>query len=155
MKTILSSGIFILVLLGMFTNPVLGQNNDTSHLNSEDEDKCDFSRYKPLKDPHSLLNAALKTKKPEYPAAAKLAKIEGKVIVRILVNRKGDVVDACVAEGPKLLHFVSLQAAKRWQFKKHFGFADHRPKKKYAETDLRFTFKLPEQKSLMKLASKF
>ncbi|HKY30185.1 MAG TPA: TonB family protein [Pyrinomonadaceae bacterium] len=65
--------------------------------------KCDFSRYNPLVLSHPLVNATTKMIEPDYPEIAKRAKVEGTVEVRILVNRNGEVKDACVVEGPPLL----------------------------------------------------
>jgi TonB family protein len=104
---------------------------------------CDFSGFKPLKEPHSLLKAVTKRVEPRYPSVARGAKAEGQVVVRILVNKKGDVVKACVVEGHPLLRGVSLVAAKQWKFAKNFGFVDYNLRQRYAETDLAFQFQLP------------
>ncbi len=145
MKKFILFGLAVLLFSNSFTQTTWGQDTKESTKCAEvEKDKCDFSEYKPLKNPHSLLKAAIKKVTPEYPVAANFAKIEGEVIVRILVDRKGNVVEACVMEGHPLLRNASIQAAKEWKFKENFGFIDYKPKKKYAETELHFTFKLRE-----------
>ncbi len=104
---------------------------------------CDFSSFKPLKEPHSLLKAVTKRVDPQYPSVARGAKAEGQVVVRILVNKNGDVVKACVVVGHPLLRGVSLVSAKQWKFAKNFGFVDYNLRQRYAETDLVFQFQLP------------
>ncbi|MEP7212407.1 MAG: energy transducer TonB [Acidobacteriota bacterium] len=140
MKVSLLFGIVVLLSLGIFSKAALGQMAEPP---CSDKESCDFSDYKPLKEPHSLLKAAIKKVEPEYPPAARSVRAGGKVVVRILVNKKGDVVEACVVEGHPLLRAASVEAAKEWRFKKNFGFIDSKLKQRYAETDLTFNFQLP------------
>lgn len=134
-------GIAVLLSFGILTKAALGQV--TKPPCSDKEDCCDFSKYKRLKEPHALFKAALKQVDPEYPPAARSVRASGKVVVRILVNKKGDVVQACVVEGHPLLRATSVEAAKQWKFKKNFGFTDSKLKERFAETDLTFNFQSP------------
>lgn len=143
MQVFILFGITALLFSGAFTRTTGGQTEPSS-LCSSDENSCDFSDYKRLKEPHALLKAVVKKVDPEYPAAARSVRANGKVVVRILVNKKGKVVDACVLKGHPLLRSTSLEAAKQWKFKKNFGFIDYKPKERFAETDLTFNFELPE-----------
>jgi TonB family protein len=84
------------------------------------------------------------TKKVEakYPIIAKQAKAQGTVEVRIIVDRVGNVVDACVIEGHPLLGPAAKEAALQWKFKKNFGFTHKQ--KGYIQTSIFFTFR-PER----------
>ncbi len=144
MKIFFLFGIAVLLFASSFTKAACGQVVKSSSSCSSDEDSCDFSNHKRLKEPHSLFKAVVKKVDPEYPPAARSVRANGKVIVRILVNKKGDVVAACVVEGHPLLRAASLEAAREWKFKKNFGFVDSKPKERFAEADLTFNFGLPE-----------
>jgi TonB family protein len=106
--------------------------------------KCDFSEYKPLVISHALLSAATKKVEAKYPTTAKQAKAQGTVEVRIVVDRVGNVVDACVIEGHPLLGPPAKEAALQWKFKKNFGFTHKQ--KGYIQTSIFFTFRLIERK---------
>jgi TonB family protein len=85
-------------------------------------DNCDFSEYKPLKISHFQKIALLEQVKPEYPSAAKAVGAQGKVRVKILVDRSGVVINACILEGHPLLRAAAIQAALDSRFKPNFGF---------------------------------
>jgi len=53
---------------------------------------------------------------PQYPTLALLSKIEGLVIINVLIDEKGQVRNADVAEGHKLLLEMSMKTAKKWLF---------------------------------------
>ncbi len=53
---------------------------------------------------------------PVYPEEAQEKGVEGKVVVEITINEKGEVSYARVIEGPELLHKAALEAAKQWLF---------------------------------------
>jgi TonB family protein len=144
MKIFVLFGIAVLLFAGSFTKAACGQVVKSSSSRSSDKDSCDFSKYKRLKELHTLYEAVVKRVDPKYPPAARSVRANGKVIVRILVNKKGDVVEACVIEGHPLLRAASVEAAKQWKFKKNFGFVDYKPKERFAEADLTFNFGLPE-----------
>jgi TonB family protein len=144
MKIFVLFGIAVLLFAGSFTRAACGQVVESTSLGSSDKNSCDFSKYKRLKEPHSLYKAAVKKVEPEYPPAARSVKATGKVVVRILVNKKGDVVEACAIEGHPLLRAASVEAANQWKFKKNFGFVDYKSKERFAEIDLTFNFGLPE-----------
>jgi protein TonB len=64
------------------------------------------------------LPAALVPIKPAYPELAREARVEGRVQVRVLVGREGNVLDARVEKGLSipLLDGAALEAARRWRF---------------------------------------
>ncbi len=55
---------------------------------------------------------------PEYPRRAYELGLEGSVLVRILVNREGRVIDAIIeqADPPDLFDATVLRAVRRWEF---------------------------------------
>lgn len=55
--------------------------------------------------------------KPAYPPAAVPDKLQGQVIVRLVVSETGDVETAEVISGNPVLANAALDAAKQWKFK--------------------------------------
>lgn len=53
---------------------------------------------------------------PEYPDAAREALIEGKVFVRILLDREGRVLRVGRVTGPAVFRPVAAAAARQWEF---------------------------------------
>ena len=92
---------------------------------------------------HALLGADIKRVEPNYPSIARSARADGEVEVRILVDRKGNVVRACAVSGHVLLRPAAEEAASQWKFKSNFGFSKKSKfKQKYIQTSLFFTFRL-------------
>jgi len=60
---------------------------------------------------------ATKKVQPAYPAAAEKYRISGTVTVEVNVDSGGRVVQAEVVRGSTVFRAVSLEAAKRWEFK--------------------------------------
>lgn len=56
--------------------------------------------------------------KPEYPGSARAKGIEGKVVVRVLVDKAGDVetVEVYAPSGVEMLDEAAVKAAKKWEF---------------------------------------
>ncbi|MXX12138.1 MAG: TonB family protein [Gemmatimonadetes bacterium] len=54
---------------------------------------------------------------PVYPKEAKEEKIEGKVVLKVVVNMDGSVSDVSVLEGPEIFRQVAIDAALQCQFK--------------------------------------
>ena len=118
------------------------------------ESGCDFSAYKPLVVSHPLVGAAVKKVEPKYPAIGTRVRVEGDVKVKILVNRKGNVVGACVTEGHPLLRSSAVHAAVQWEFKPNFGFAK-KQKKHYIESFIVFKFRLVGQSTILSPLKRF
>jgi TonB family protein len=64
---------------------------------------------------------AVKRVQPPYPPLAQKYKIEGLVVVQVLVDKDGKVGKAEFVSGNSLFRSVSLDAAKRWEFKRPEG----------------------------------
>lgn len=58
----------------------------------------------------------LKRVLPEYPARARQGLIEGKVVIRILVDQEGRVERVDRISGPQIFRSVAAEAARQWQF---------------------------------------
>ncbi|MEO6392096.1 MAG: TonB family protein [Pyrinomonadaceae bacterium] len=147
MKYLLLCGIAASLFMGTITDAGGGQVSDPPASGSSGKESCNFSKYKRLGEPHRLYSAAVKKVDPDYPQLGKSARASGKVVVRILVNKRGDVAAACVVEGHPLLRAAALKAAKQWKFKKNFGFNDYKPVERFAETEIISNFSLPEQRN--------
>jgi TonB family protein len=53
---------------------------------------------------------------PFYPPIARVARIEGKVLIRAIVNDQGDTSEVEALSGPPLLKAVTIEYVKNWKF---------------------------------------
>jgi TonB family protein len=101
-------------------------------------DECDFSSYKPSRVSH-FVQFPLKTKvKPSYPSEAVRRGLQGKISVKILVNRDGDVVKACALNGDEVLRRAAEEAALKWKFKRKVAAG----RESFVEAGISFNFVL-------------
>ncbi|HYX72078.1 MAG TPA: energy transducer TonB [Nitrososphaera sp.] len=103
--------------------------------------ECDFSLFKPFK--IGLMQApAISMPKPTYPPEAKEQKIEGKVIVKILINvHSGEVEQACVVEGSEILAKAARDAALQIKFSPDWGNNKYLSERyKYLEANMTYNF---------------
>jgi TonB family protein len=75
--------------------------------------------------------------KPNWPIA-KLAKVQGDVVLQIVINAQGKVIQAQVISGPPLLMLDAIEAVLQWRYRPFF--LDGSPVK--AETSVTMHFKL-------------
>jgi TonB family protein len=68
-------------------------------------------------DERNIERIAIKRVQPAYPPNAQKYRIEGVVTVGVSVNSEGKVSKAEFIRGHNLFRSVSLDAAKRWEFK--------------------------------------
>ena len=54
--------------------------------------------------------------KPEYPAAARDAGVQGVVILEVTIGPAGDIVEGRILRGVPLLDGPALDAVRQWQF---------------------------------------
>lgn len=64
-----------------------------------------------------LLGNVLTRSMPVYPASARQLRVQGEVLVEILIDESGRVVEARAIEGPQLLRQAAEESARRWTFK--------------------------------------
>jgi len=63
-----------------------------------------------------LNGKAISLPKPEYPAEARTAGVEGVVVIRVTVDEQGNVIEAYAVSGPQMLQQVSVNAALQAKF---------------------------------------
>jgi len=73
---------------------------------------------------------------PEYPEMARMADVEGTVMVRALVGKDGNVKDALVASGIPMLNDAAVEAVKKAKFKP--ALQQHRPVAVWVVIPMRF-----------------
>ncbi|MFN2412772.1 MAG: TonB family protein [Pyrinomonadaceae bacterium] len=104
---------------------------------------CDFSEYKTTGLSHFVPNAIVEAAKPAYPPAARAVQAQGKVRVKILVDRRGRVRETCVLEGHPLLRAAAVRAARETLFKPNFGVSRSFAKgKRFLTDELVYNFTL-------------
>jgi protein TonB len=54
---------------------------------------------------------------PVYPELARKAGVEGRVFVKVLVDKEGRVKKAAIMTGPEIFHEATIAAAMQWVFK--------------------------------------
>ena len=59
----------------------------------------------------------LKSVEPSYPPLGKMARIQGKVVLQVLIAKDGSVADIKVKSGHPLLIAAALDAVKQWKYK--------------------------------------
>jgi|SRR5712671_1596315 len=67
--------------------------------------------------PDSTTLVAIKTERATYPYEAREQKLQGEVVVKILVSEGGDVESAEIASGNPILGKSAVNAVKKWKFK--------------------------------------
>ena len=78
-----------------------------------DEQKPQIKKYTPCDEPPKLMSKI----RPNYPQEAKDEGIEGEVIVKILVNKKGIVTETKIIKGIPILNNAAIEAIKKAKFK--------------------------------------
>ena len=93
---------------------------------------------------HFLKLALIEQAKPVYPAAGKEVRAQGKVRVKILVDRRGRINSACAVEGHPLLRQSAIYATIKSRFKPNFGLSlpQKRYGRRFVEDELVFNFTL-------------
>lgn len=54
---------------------------------------------------------------PSYPLEAKLVRLEGAVILHVVIDRSGEVSEVNTLSGPPLLESAAVDAVKQWQYR--------------------------------------
>ena len=61
-------------------------------------------------------NILVKTK-PQYPAVARAARVQGTVVLQAIISKTGSVEDLAVIAGPPLLQQAAVDAVKTWKYR--------------------------------------
>lgn len=88
-------------------------------------------------DMDTALEQASKKVDPQYPPDARLAKIQGDVIIHVLIDKKGHVDKVKALTGHPLLINAALAAARQWQYEPFYQDG----KQIEVETNILFKFR--------------
>jgi len=65
----------------------------------------------------ALVRSAIVSPPPIYPSTARMAGVEGEVVLQALISEKGTVESVSVVSGPAPLQNAAVDALRRWRFK--------------------------------------
>ncbi len=57
---------------------------------------------------------------PQYPAIAKLAGVQGTVVIKAVISRTGVIEQEQIISGPALLAQAALDAVREWKYRPYF-----------------------------------
>lgn len=63
-----------------------------------------------------LKGSAIERVRPQYPRAARQARMTGTMVVEVIVDETGRVIDARAKCGPDIFAHASIEAARKWRF---------------------------------------
>lgn len=78
-----------------------------------DEDEPPMDAFIPFQTPP----AVVKRIEPIYPELARKAGIQGKIFVKVLIDKEGKIKKAVVLQGPEIFHEPAIAAVMQWVFK--------------------------------------
>ncbi len=64
-----------------------------------------------------MVDLLVKKEPPQYPPMAKKARVQGTVVLRMLIGKDGKVQELHVLSGPKMLTTSALKAVQQWEYK--------------------------------------
>jgi TonB family protein len=67
--------------------------------------------------PDALVNNVISKVSPVYPPEAKKARIQGTVVLNVVIGKSGDVENLKVESGPQELQQSALDAVRQWKYK--------------------------------------
>jgi len=77
--------------------------------------------------------------KPTYPVGARFQRVEGDVLVRVLISEAGTILKATAVSGPQPLRGAAESAMRQWRYKPYM--VDGMPVKVQTEMNFHFTLK--------------
>jgi hypothetical protein len=128
---------FLFLMFCLLPSSDLSRNNFQQE---QQKNECDFSEYKPIRISDYKLPIKKKVE-PEYSKLAVDSKIAGIVVVKVLVDLKGNVVRACAGKEHPLLKQAAIEGAVQWKFVRNCRSCFGR-KAKYMEEFIVFNFEL-------------
>jgi TonB family protein len=103
---------------------------------------CDFSQFKPIR----MISETKRIKqesKPDYPEDAKKKGVEGRVVVKVLVDPDGVVKKACAISGDRILRKAAENAALNFVFEPIF--LNGEKFSRFLEEQIVFEFKITDK----------
>lgn len=98
-------------------NSPYGQPTPTPKSEEPEPDKTKLGLFGRTQiDTQSAEEQATKKVDPQYPPTAQAAKIQGDVIIHVLIDKKGHVAKAKTMTGDPALVDAAMTAAKQWQY---------------------------------------
>jgi protein TonB len=82
-------------------------------------------------------HAVTRPVRPEYPLLARQMKVQGAVVLLVLIGRDGSIQNLQVESGPAILADAAREAVKQWRFKPYFQ--DGQPIETQARVTVDFT----------------
>ena len=108
----------IIALIALLAACHSSRDNNSDHLNMKDFLDSQSKEGLPEFEEFDVPPALVKSEVPEYPEEAKRKKIEGTVVVRIIIDEKGFVERAEILKSPdRILDEPTLKAVNKFQFK--------------------------------------
>jgi len=77
--------------------------------------------------------------KPTYPMGARFQRVEGDVLLRVLISETGTILKATAVSGPQPLRGAAESAMRQWRYKPYM--VDARPVKVQTEMNFHFSLK--------------
>lgn len=143
-------GVVRIAITGVRIAPPNPPNKDTNNTNTDDTNNP-LSKAKEVIagtptscDEYTIRDIAINAVEPEYPAEAKENHIEGDVIVKLLIDEQGKIIEAQAINGHKLLQKAALDAAKQWTFRHPVRDELSRKVPVKVSSQLTFSFKLSD-----------
>lgn len=127
---------FVAIVWMMAFNSLCVCGYQEANQNSE----CNFTKYKSIRLSEPI--PVRKRVEPHYPRTGICARIEGSVVVQVLVDAKGNVFAACAISGHPLLREAAVKAALQWKFEPNCKGCSLRKKRYFIEL-ITFNFKIP------------
>jgi TonB family protein len=90
--------------------------------------------------PDSIPTLLLRKVAPLYPPLARQARIQGTVVLSIVINKDGEVRDTKLVSGHPMLAPAATEAVKQWRYKPYIS--DDKPVE--VETVVRVNFRMPD-----------
>jgi len=81
---------------------------------------------------------------PVYPPLARQARIQGTVVLSIVISKEGEVRDPKLVSGHPMLAPAAIEAVKQWRYKPYIS--DDKPVE--VETIVRVSFKMPDYSAM-------
>jgi|SRR5579872_661201 len=87
--------------------------------------------------PPATAQRVTRSVEPSYPTLARQMKVQGAVVLQVLIDKAGKIEDLHVISGPSILASAAQQAVRQWHFKPYYQ--DKQPVETEARVTVNFT----------------